>query len=128
MQYINANAHANTQLKVVANLYYPGYAADNALANCTDSGTGQRPNKQNVFLPSHRADELARLQLRQHRTASPAPTASRSTWRADYDSNGDGQIDSDAIRYVQGESEAAYVDKITTTLPLDAPRREHATS
>ena len=35
---------------------------------------------------------------------------------ADYDSNGDGQIDSDALRYVQGESEAAYVTRITTTL------------
>ena len=35
---------------------------------------------------------------------------------ADYDSNGDGQIDSDALRYVQGESESAYVTRITTTL------------
>ena len=35
---------------------------------------------------------------------------------ADYDSNSDGQIDSDALRYVQGESEAAYVTRITATL------------
>jgi hypothetical protein len=35
---------------------------------------------------------------------------------ADYDSNADGQIDSDALRYVQGETEAAYVTRITTTL------------
>jgi hypothetical protein len=35
---------------------------------------------------------------------------------ADYDSNGDGQIDSDALRYQSGESEAAYVTRITTTL------------
>ena len=35
---------------------------------------------------------------------------------ADYDSNGDGQIDSDALRYVAGESEAAYVTRITSTL------------
>jgi hypothetical protein len=34
---------------------------------------------------------------------------------ADYDSNGDGLIDADAVRYVQGESEAAYIAKITTT-------------
>ena len=40
MDYINANAYAGTKLKVVSNLYYPGYAADNALAGCTDSGTG----------------------------------------------------------------------------------------
>jgi hypothetical protein len=51
MQYINANASANVKLKVAANLYYPGYNADNALANCTDSATGLKPNKQNVFLP-----------------------------------------------------------------------------
>src|SRR5262250_3379451 len=49
MQYINANAYSGTKLKVVANLYYPGYAADNAAAGCTDSGTGQHPNKQTVF-------------------------------------------------------------------------------
>ena len=35
---------------------------------------------------------------------------------ADYDSNGDSQIDSDALRYVSGESEADYVTKITVTL------------
>jgi hypothetical protein len=34
---------------------------------------------------------------------------------ADYDSNNDGLIDADAIRYVQGESEAAYVNKIVVT-------------
>jgi hypothetical protein len=34
---------------------------------------------------------------------------------ADYDSNGDGQIDSQAIRYVHGESEADYVNKLVNT-------------
>jgi hypothetical protein len=34
---------------------------------------------------------------------------------ADYDSNGDGLIDSDAIKFVPGESESAYINKITTT-------------
>jgi lysophospholipase L1-like esterase len=51
MQYINANASANTRLKVVSNLYYPGYAADNALSGCNDPTTGQKVNKQNVFMP-----------------------------------------------------------------------------
>ena len=32
MNYINNNASGNTRLKVVSNLYYPGYAADNALS------------------------------------------------------------------------------------------------
>src|SRR4029434_4467285 len=40
MDYINAKPYSGTKLKVVANLYYPGYAADNALAGCTDSATG----------------------------------------------------------------------------------------
>src|SRR5512140_1302585 len=34
----------------------------------------------------------------------------------DYDSSGDGQIDSDALHYVQVESDAAYVTRITSTL------------
>src|SRR5262244_496535 len=51
MDYINANAYSGTKLKIVSNLYYPGYDADNGAAGCTDSGTGQHPNKQQVFLP-----------------------------------------------------------------------------
>src|SRR5574341_2278782 len=39
MQYINANAASGTKLKIITNLYYPGYDADNGLANCTDSTT-----------------------------------------------------------------------------------------
>ena len=115
MQYINANAHANTKLKVVANLYYPGYAADNVLANCTDSGTGQKPNKQNVFLPY-----IARMNWRACNFANTYGFACADSFAeymgADYDSNGDGQVDSQALRYVQGESENAYVTRMTTTL------------
>jgi lysophospholipase L1-like esterase len=115
MSYINANASANTRLKVVSNLYYPGYNADNGLANCTDSGTGQRPNKQNVFLPS-----IARINWRTCNFANQYGFACADSFAqymgADYDSNGDSQIDSDALRYVQGESENDYVTRITTTL------------
>jgi hypothetical protein len=35
---------------------------------------------------------------------------------ADYDSNGDGQVDSEALRYGAGESESSYVTRITDTL------------
>jgi lysophospholipase L1-like esterase len=115
MQYINANASATTKLKVVSNLYYPGYAADNALAGCTDSATGQRPNKQSAFLPY-----IARINWRTCNFAAQYGWACADSFAqymgADYDSNGDGQIDSNALRYVQGESEAAYVNRITTTL------------
>jgi lysophospholipase L1-like esterase len=114
MDYINANAYAGTKLKVITNLYYPGYDADNALANCTDSGTGQRPNKQTVFLPY-----LARMNWRACNFALQKGFACADSFAqymaADYDSNGDSQIDSEAIRFIAGESETDYVNKITTT-------------
>ena len=114
MQAINTYAHANTKLKVVSNLYYPGYDADNALANCTDSSTGQRPNKQAVFLP-----RMAQMNWRACNFAAQYGFACADSFAqymaADYDSNGDGLIDSEAIRYVQGESESAYVNKLVNT-------------
>jgi lysophospholipase L1-like esterase len=114
MAYINANASPNVRLKVVANLYYPGYDADNGLANCTDSATGQRPNKQQVFLPY-----LARMNWRACNFAAQRGFACADSFAeymaADYDANGDGIVDADAIRYVQGESESAYVNKIVNT-------------
>ena len=115
MQYINANASVNVKRKVIANLYYPGYAANNVLATCTDSSTGQRPNLQQVFLPY-----LARMNWRACNFANTYGFACADSFAqymgADYDSNGDGQIDSEALRYVQGESETAYVNKIVNTL------------
>ena len=45
---------------------------------------------------------------------------------ADYDSNGDGQVDSDALKYVAGETEASYVTRITVDAAVDAARRQHA--
>ena len=115
MQYINANGYSGTKLKVVSNLYYPGYAADNALSNCTDPGTGQRINKQDKFLPS-----IAKMNWRACNFAAQNGFACADSFAqymgADYDSNNDGQIDSDALRYVQGESESAYVNRITVIL------------
>jgi lysophospholipase L1-like esterase len=114
MQYINANAHANTKLKVITNLYYPGYDADNGLSGCTDSGTGQKVNKQTVFLPS-----IARMNWRACNFANTYGFRCADSFAqymaADYDTNNDGLVDSEAIRYVQGESEDAYVAKLTTT-------------
>src|SRR5436190_951610 len=115
MQYINQNAYSGTRLKVITNLYYPGYDADNALSTCTDPGTGQRVNKQSKFLPY-----LARMNWRACNFAAQYGFACADSFAqymgADYDSNGDGQIDSDALRYVQGETEAGYVTRITSTL------------
>lgn len=115
MQAINTYAHANTRLKVITNLYYPGYDADNALSSCTDSSTGQKVNKQNLFLPY-----LARSNWRACNFAVAYGFACADSFAqymgADYDSNGDGQIDSDALRYVHGESENDYVTRISSTL------------
>ncbi|MFN8543785.1 MAG: SGNH/GDSL hydrolase family protein [Candidatus Binatia bacterium] len=115
MQYINANAYSGTKLKVIANLYYPGYAADNALSGCNDPTTGQKVNKQSKFLPY-----IARMNWRACHFAETYGFACADSFAqfmgADYDSNGDGQVDSDALRYVSGESETDYVNRITVTL------------
>ncbi len=115
MQAINTYAASGTRVKVVSNIFYPGYDADNANTSCRDSGTGAVINKQNKFLPY-----LAKSNWRVCNLASQYGFACADSFAqymgADYDSNGDGQIDSDALRYVQGESEANYVTRITSTL------------
>ena len=115
MQAINQYAHANTRAKVISNIYYPGYAADNANSNCNDPATGQKVNKQTKFLPY-----LAQSNWRACNFAAQHGFQCADSFAqymgADYDSNGDGQIDSDALRYVQGESESAYVTRISVTL------------
>jgi len=115
MQFINANAYSGTKLKIVSNLYYPGYDADNSLSSCNDPSTGQKVNKQTKFLPL-----IAKMNWRACNFANTYGFKCADSFAqymgADYDSNGDGQIDSDALRYVQGESEAAYVNRITVTL------------
>jgi lysophospholipase L1-like esterase len=114
MQAINQYATTATR-KMVSNLYYPGYNADNALSNCTDAQTGQRVNKQDRFL-----QVLAQSNWRTCNLAAQNGFSCIDSFAqymgADYDSNGDGQIDSDALRYQPGESEADYVTRITVTL------------
>src|SRR6185369_3688845 len=94
MQYINANASANVKLKIIGNLYYPGYDADNGAAGCTDASTGTHPNKQNVFLPY-----IAKMNWRACNFANTYGFKCDDNFAqymgADYDRNGDGQIDSD---------------------------------
>ncbi len=115
MDYINANAYAGTKLKVIANLYYPGYAADNTQSSCKDASTGATVKMQDKFLPV-----MARMNFMMCDTARLKGFQCVDNFAqymaADYDSNGDGQIDSDALRYVAGESEANYVNRIGNTL------------
>ena len=110
--------------KVVSNLYYPGYDADNALTSCTDPATGQKSTSRTVFLPY-----IARMNWRACNFANTYGFACADSFAqymgADYDSNGDGQIDSEALRYVQGESESGLRDAHHQHAALDDPRRQH---
>jgi lysophospholipase L1-like esterase len=111
--YINANGAAGTKLKAITNLHYPGWNADNVLANCTISGV--RPNTRDTFLPY-----LAKMNYRMCNLANNAGFKCNDQFAqymgADYDRNGDGQIDSAALAWVPGETEAAYVARITGPL------------
>lgn len=115
MDYINANAYAGTKLKVISNLYYPGYAADNVQSSCRDATTGATVNLRDRFLPA-----VARMNYWMCEYARQKGFQCVDSFAqfmgADYDSNGDGQVDSDALRFIAGESEAAYVTRITSTL------------
>jgi lysophospholipase L1-like esterase len=115
MDYINANAYSGVKLKVIANLYYPGYNADNVLSSCTDPGTGARVNMRDKFLPV-----LAKMNYWMCEYARQKGFKCVDSFAdymgADYDTNGDGQVDSVALRYVAGETESAYVTRITSTL------------
>jgi len=114
MQAINAYAVASAS-RSVSNLYYPGYNADNGLSNCNDPSTGQKVNKQQIFI-----ERLARSNWRTCNKAAQYGFGCIDSFAeymgADYDSNGDGQVDVDALRYQAGESESAYVQRITVTL------------
>ena len=114
MQTINQYA-TSARLKLVSNLYYPGFAADDVLTRCTDSTTGSRINRRSKFLPYLAHSNWRTCHLAQQYGFQCAD-AFAEFMGADYDSNGDGQIDRDALRYQPGESEADYVTRITQTL------------
>jgi lysophospholipase L1-like esterase len=115
MDYINANAYAGTKLKIITNLYYPGYNADTAQSSCKDPGTGATVRLQDIFLPKLAAMNYWMCEYARLKGFQCADTFAQYMG-ADYDSNGDGQVDSDALRYVAGDSETSYVDRITSTL------------
>lgn len=115
MDYINANAHPNTRLKVISNLYYPGYNADNVQSSCKDASTGQTVNLRDRFLPAITRMNYWMCEYARQKGFSCTDSFAQYMG-ADYDSNNDGQVDSDALRYVAGESEATYVSRITGPL------------
>jgi len=115
MDFINANAYAGTKVKVISNLHYPGYAADNTQSSCKDATTGTTVNLQQTFLPKLASMNYWMCEYARQKGFQCADNFAQYMG-ADYDSNGDGQVDSDALRYVAGESESSYVTRITTTL------------
>jgi len=115
MDYINVNAYAGTKLKVIANLYYPGYNADNVLSSCNDPTTGARVNLRDKFLPYITRMNYWMCEYARQKGFKCVDNFAEYMG-ADYDSNGDGLIDSQALKYALGESESSYVARITTTL------------
>jgi lysophospholipase L1-like esterase len=114
MQAINQYA-TTAKKKQVMTVYYPGYDADNGLSSCTDASTGQKVNKQTAMFP-----RLARSNWRACNFAAQygfdCVDAFAQYMGADYDTNGDGKSDSDGLKWVAGESEDAYVQRITVAL------------
>jgi lysophospholipase L1-like esterase len=115
MDFINANAYAGAKLKIVSNLYYPGYAADNVQSSCRDATTGASVNLQNTFLARVATMNYWMCEYARQKGFQCADNFAQYMG-ADYDRNGDGQIDSNALRYVAGDTEASYVTRITQTL------------
>jgi len=115
MDFINANAHPNTRLKVIANLYYPDYDADKVQSSCRDAGTGQTVNLRDRFLPAIARMNYGMCDFARQKCFQCVDSFAQYMG-ADYDSNGDGQVDSAALRYVAGESESSYLARITSTL------------
>jgi lysophospholipase L1-like esterase len=112
MQTINTYA-TTAKAKVVMNIYYPGFNADNVLTACKDATTGASINRRDKFLPY-----LAKSNWRTCNLAAQygfqCADAFAESMGSDYDSNGDGQVDSEALRYRAGESEADYVARIVS--------------
>ena len=115
MDYINANAYAGVKVKIISNLHYPGYNADNVQSSCKDATTGATVNLRTTFLP-----KLATMNYWMCEYARQKGFQCTDNFAeymgADYDSNGDGIIDTNGLRYVSGESEASYLTRITSTL------------
>jgi hypothetical protein len=112
MQAINQYANP-AALKMVMNLFYPGYDADNVLTTCTVNG--QRVNRQDAFMPriarsNYRVCSLARA------NGFVCVDAFADWMGADYDSNGDGKIDAEALRFSPDETEDQYVARVTGAL------------
>jgi lysophospholipase L1-like esterase len=115
MDFINANAYAGVKVKVISNLHYPGYAADNTPSSCKDATTKASVNLQTIFLPRLAKMNYWMCEYAREKGFQCADNFAQFMG-ADYDSNGDGIVDSTGLQWVPGESESSYVTRTTTTL------------
>ncbi|WP_225411173.1 SGNH/GDSL hydrolase family protein [Stigmatella hybrida] len=114
MQAVNQYA-TSAKSKIIMNIYYPGYDADNVQTACTDASTGTAVNRQQKFLPYLAKSNWRTCNLAE-KYGFKCADAFAEMMGSEYDSNGDGLNDVDGLRYKSGESEAAYVNRITTAL------------
>jgi hypothetical protein len=114
MQAIIATA-PSASIKLIGNLYYPSYAAENVDTGCTDATSGEPLNMQDLFI-----GYLAHSNWRACHFAAQYGFLCIDSFAqimgSDYDGNGDGMVDSEALRYSGGEDEDAYVTRISQTL------------
>ena len=115
MDFINAYAYPATKLKIISNLYYPGYAADNVQSSCRDASIGTTVKLQDVFLLRLAVMNYWMCEFARQKGFQCADNFAQYMG-ADFDSNGDSQVDSEALRYVAGESDSSYVSRIVWTL------------
>ena len=125
MQAINTYA-TSAKVKIVTNLYYPGYNADNvptALHGLDHRAA--KVNRRDKFLPY-----LAKSNWRTCNLAAQygfkCADAFAENMGADYDSNGDGQIDSDGAPLPRGRDRGGLRDPHRLTLKGTHARLQHA--
>jgi hypothetical protein len=112
MDYVDQNAGPNARLKIVGNLYYPGFDADNVMTQCTSPDTGEPLNRRDdVFLAIIAESNWETCNLAAENGWVCADNFAEFM-AADFDSNGDGMIDIDSIRFIQGEPLEDYVARI----------------
>lgn len=112
IDFINNNAGPNAKFKVIGNLYYPGFDSDNVLTNCTDPDSGDRLNRRDdVFLAIIAESNWETCNLAVENGWVCADNFAEFM-AADFDSNGDGVIDSESIRFIPGESREDYIARI----------------
>ena len=116
MDYINASTYAGVKAEGHFQHLLPRlYNADNVQSSCKDATTGATINVRDKFLPAMATINYWMCEYARQKGFKCTDNFAEFMG-ADYDSNGDGIIDADGLRYVSGESESSYVTRITSTL------------